>query len=190
MPSTLGDDDLELDGASATIKLDDSTFGGVTRCVDGISSLTLPLPDGSPASEYVDTGINLPAFSVLRYIFIKKTTAGVNGNGTLWVSNFAMTYNAATPSSDYDEYYGDYAAPGDYSGPENGYNLEGSATYQSEEDSGTGHWVINGLANDSVKAAVDYARDLFLKISATGDASGGTAPVVGVFVVYDLFDIS
>ena len=98
MPSTLGDDDLELDGASATIKLDDSTFGGVTRCVDGISSLTLPLPDGSPASEYVDTGINLPAFSVLRYIFIKKTTAGVNGNGTLWVSNFAMTLPTSTTS--------------------------------------------------------------------------------------------
>ena len=55
----------------------------------------------------------------------------------------------------------------------------------------TGHWVINGLANDSVKAAYTYPKNLWLKIEAVGNASsGGTAPVVGVFVVYDTFDVS
>ena len=181
MPSTLGDDDLELDGASATIKLDDSTFGGITRCVDGVSSLTLPLPDNT--SAYVDTTINLPAYSVIRYIFIKKTTPGVNSNGALYISNFAMRYGGATPDSDYDEYYSDWDYPGG-SSKENGYNLE----YIADN---TGHYVINGIVDGrSGRQAWDFARDLWLKITSTGDASGGTAPVVGVFVVYDTFDIS
>jgi len=183
MPSSIGDDDLELDGASATIKLDDSTFGAVTRGIDGISSLTLPIPNNT--SDWVDTGVNLPAYGVLRYIFLKKTTPGVNSNGTLWVSNFGLKYSGE-PDSDYEEYYGNYAAPGDYSGPENGYNLEGAVG----DPEYTGHWIINGLANDSVKAVYDYPRNLWLKITSTGDASGGTAPVVGVFVVYDTFDVS
>ncbi len=176
---------LHVDGAAqvTTLKHNDATWGGVTRNTSGISSLTLPKPNNT--SEWIDTGVNIPAYACVRYIFIKKTTPGVNSNGTLWVSNFAMTYDS-TPDSDYEEYYGNYAAPGDYSGPENGYNLEGAAG----DPNYTGHWVINGLANDSVKAVYDYARNLWLKITSTGDASGGTAPVVSVLAVYDTFDVS
>ena len=181
MPSTLGDDDLELDGASATLKFDDSTFGGITRCVDGVTSVTMPTPNAT--SAYVDTTINIPAYSITRYIFLKKTTPGANSSGAYWVSNIAEAHSTETPDSNYDEFFGDWGYPGD--SVENGYNLEGAVG----DPEFTGHWVIRGMTEDSGKIVPDFARDLYLKISTNG-GTPGTAAVLGIFVVYDTFDVS
>ena len=146
MPSSIGDDDLELDGSSVTIKLDDSTFGGITRCVDGVTSVTMPTPNAT--SAYVDTTINIPAYSITRYIFLKKSTVGVNSSGAYWVSNIAEAHSTETPDSNYDEFSGDWGYPG-HGSVENGYNLEGSVSYVDESDTGTGHWVIRGMTENS-----------------------------------------
>jgi hypothetical protein len=170
--------------AGGTIKQDNSTYGGMTRHTVGVATLTLPKPNNT--STYVDTTVNIPAYSIIRYIFIEKTTPGVNSNGTLHLANIAMRYGGTTPDGDYDEYYNDWDVPGG-SDRENGYNLEGAAGANDY----TGHHVINGVVDGkSGRAVFDYARDLWLKVKAVGDASGGTAPVVSLLVVYDTFDLS
>ena len=170
--------------SETSIKQDNTTYGGMTRHTVGVASLTLPKPNNT--STYVDTTVNIPAYSIIRYIFIEKTTPGVNSNGTLHLSNIAMRYGGTTPDADYDEYYNDWDVPGG-SDRENGYNLEGAAG----DPNYTGHHVINGVVDGkSGRAVFDYARDLWLKVKAVGDASGGTAPVVSLLVVYDTFDLS
>jgi hypothetical protein len=179
---------LHVDGAAqvTTLKHNDSTFGGMTRVTSGVSSVTMPVPNNT--SAYVDTTINIPAYSITRYIFLKKSTVGANSSGAYWVSNIAEAHSSESPDSNYDEFSGDWGYPG-HGSVENGYNLEGSVTYVDESDTGTGHWVINGMTADSGKIVPDFARDLYLKISTNG-GTPGTAAVLGIFVVYDTFDVS
>jgi len=166
------------------IKQDNATYGGVTRSTVGVATLTLPKPNNT--SAWVDTTVNLPALSVLRYIFLEKTTPGVNGNGTLHLSNVAMRSGGTTPDSDYDQFYSDWDVPGG-GDKENGWNLEGAAGANDY----TGHWVIHfPVDGSSARPAYTYAQDIWLKVKAVGNASGGTAPVVSLMVVYDTFDLS
>ena len=134
----------------------------------------------------MDTTVNLPEYSVLRYMFLEKTTPGVNSNGSLHLSNVALRFGGTTPDSDYDLYYNDWDVPGG-SDRENGWNLEGAAG----DSDYTGHWVIHfPVDGKSGQPAHTYPHDIWLKVKAVGNASGGTAPVVSLFVVYDTFDLS
>jgi hypothetical protein len=137
----------------------------------------------------VDTTINIPAYSITRYIFLKKSTVGANSSGAYWVANIAEAHSSESPDAgSFDEFSGDWGYPG-HGSVENGYNLEGSVTYVDESDTGTGHWAIRGMTADSGKIVPDFARDLYLKISTNG-GTPGTAAVLGIFVVYDTFDVS
>ena len=170
--------------SETTIKQDNLTYGGVTRVTVGVTSLTLPKPNNT--SAWVDTTVNLPANSALRFIFLEKTTPGVNANGTLHLSNVAIRSGGTTPDSDYDLFYGDWDVPGGESA-ENGYNLEGAAG----DSDYTGHWAIHfPLDGTSGHAVWTQDNDIWLIVKAVGNASGGTAPVVSLFVVYDTYDLS
>ena len=169
----------------STIKQDNSTYGGVTRYTAAKTNLTLPKPNNT--TEWVDTTLEIPANSALRYIFVEKTTPGVNSNGTLHLANIGARFGGVEPSgAQYEAYYGDWDVPGGSSG-ENGFNLEGAAG----DPDYTGHKVIHFPVDGfSQQAVYTFARDLWIKVKAVGDASGGTAPVVSLFVAYDTYDLS
>ena len=168
-----------------TIKQDNSTYGGVTRHTSAKTNLTLPKPNNT--TEWVDTTLEIPANSALVKIFMQKITPGVNSNGTLHIANWGARFGGVEPSgAQYEAYFGDWDVPGGSSG-ENGYNLEGAAG----DPDYTGHQLfVLPFDGQSQQAVYTFARDLWIKVRAVGDASGGTAPVVSLFVVYDTYDLS
>ena len=181
-------DALKVTGSvtfGTTIKQENSTYSGVTRHTVSKTNLTLPKPNNTTA--WVDTTLEIPSRAALRYIFVEKTTPGVNSNGTLHLANFGARYGGVEPSgAQYEVYYGDWDVPGGSSG-ENGFNLEGAAGDPDYTGHRVFHFPVDGF---SQQAVYTFARDLWIKVRAVGDASGGTAPVVSLFVTYDTYDLS
>tara|TARA_R110000796_G_scaffold150067_3_gene266872 strand:- start:229 stop:705 length:477 start_codon:yes stop_codon:yes gene_type:complete len=87
---------------------DNSSFSSVTYNQVEVTGFSFPTPDGT--TEYKDTGINIPAQSIIEYILIKITTNGALGGGgasAYFVSNVATHLGAVDGGADYELFTSD-----------------------------------------------------------------------------------
>ena len=84
--------------------IDNSSFTAVTYGQVEVTGLTLPNP--SATTEWADTGINMPANSVIDYIMLELTTDGVQDAGKYWIANWGIG------GTTYSLYNSDQVAPG------------------------------------------------------------------------------
>ena len=87
---------------------DGSAFSSVTYGQVEVTNLTVANPDAG--SQIQDTGINLPAYSVIDYIMVKGTTNGALGGGgasAYFISNIATNIASIDGGQDYYLYASD-----------------------------------------------------------------------------------
>tara|TARA_B100000131_G_scaffold125024_1_gene122234 strand:- start:2487 stop:3068 length:582 start_codon:yes stop_codon:yes gene_type:complete len=186
----LSDDDLILAGSSPTLTIDHIT----TAVVSSTSSFNMPhtIANMDEAGfQWVDTGVDVPASAQLKSLAIEMKTAATASGINIWISDYTLKSSGAPSFSSYVWVNGNnpgWLAPTDYSGYR-GPNLKDHPGYQGNATAfvinGGLDW--NGFAYSEISSG---ARRVWLKVSGSGDISGGTAASVKVHAIYDTWDFS
>ena len=186
----LSDDDLVLAGSSPTLTIDHITTVVVTSTSSFNAPHTISEMDEA-GSQWVDTGVDIPASSQLRSLVIEMKTAATASGLNIWVADYALKSSGAPSFSSYVWVNGSnpgWLAPTDYSGYR-GMDLKASPGHQGNATAfvinGALDW--NGFAYSEIAA---NARRVWLKVSGSGDISGGTAASIKVHARYDTWDFS
>ena len=184
----LSGDDLTLAGSSPTLIIDH-----VTRAVaSSTGSFNIPhtLMDAA-SGQWVDTGVDLPANSLLKSIIVEHKSAAAHDSENIWLTDWTlfasgMPYKA---SFVYANNTPGWCAP-DASNCYRGMNLKNTP--------GSGGapiaFVINPYTDynggQTWTAIGNGARRLFLKVSGSGDISSGTRASIKCHAVYETWDFS
>jgi hypothetical protein len=188
----LTDDDLILDGSSPTLTIDINT-----RCVvSSTGSFNAPLAIGDmdeAGYQWVETGIDLPATSMLRYLTV-EIVSGSTATSEVWIADWGI-YSRSTlsylPLNEPAGFIWFGSSPGMVSPTGNGYrgpDLRAVPGYQGNPKA----FIFNGFADynsEYVWTGIQtYSKQVYLKVSGSGDISGGSPASVKCHAVYETWD--
>jgi len=156
---------------------DNSNFTSVTHGQIEVEDFTFPIPDTT--SEWTDTGIDLPQYSVIDYIMLKITTNGAVDSGKYYIVNWGLG------STTYTMFGSDAVAPGaggGYWGLDltNPYGASYHCMNAAFGGAGQSYYLIN----------VGSAMSIHVKTATTATSDPGTAAIADILIGYKTFGTS